>query len=241
MGLFSRRRKTDEADAAEVTADHGADEATDAPDAPTPDGRGPWDVTDVPELGQRVDLGALRVPARPGLKLRMEMEKRTRHVVATSVSISGSALQLQAFAAPRSGGLWADLRPEIIASVEKQGGTADEVDGPFGREILARLPVTSEDGRTGHRAARFIGADGPRWFLRGVLSGKAAIDPDAAEELEGIFADVVVDRGIEARPPRDVLHLRVPGKATEETATDETPTTTSFDPLTRGPEITEVR
>src|SRR5690625_7849163 len=94
------------------------------------------------------------------------MEKRTQQIVAASVSAAGSALQLQAVAAPRSGGLWDELRPEIAASVEKQGGTADEVDGPFGREILARLPVTTQDGRMGHRPARFIGVDGPRWFLR---------------------------------------------------------------------------
>ncbi|PYG02041.1 Protein of unknown function [Georgenia satyanarayanai] len=240
MGLFSRRRKDDEAAPAETDAQTDDAPAEDEAAAAAPTGRGPWDVADVPELGQRLDLGALRVPARPGLKLRMEMDKRTRQVVATSLSVSGSALQLQAFAAPRSGGLWADLRPEIVASVEKQGGTADEVAGPFGREILARLPVTSQDGRMGHRPARFIGADGPRWFLRGVLSGRAAVDPDAATELEDLFADVVVVRGQEARPPRDVLVLRVPGKANEEATAEETPTT-SFDPLARGPEITEIR
>ncbi len=233
MGLFSRRRKEDqEPEAVEPTA-----EATEERVRPE---RGPWDVADEPELGQRLDLGALRVPARPGLKVRMELEKRTRQVVAVSLSVSGSALQVQAFAAPRSGGLWEDLRPEISASVEKQGGSADEVDGPFGREILARLPVTTQDGRMGHRPARFIGVDGSRWFLRGVLSGRAAIDPDAAKELEDLFADVVVVRGQEARPPRDVLTLQMPGKAVAAEA-PEAAESTSFDPLTRGPEITETR
>lgn len=237
MGLFSRRRKADQ-EPAEVATAPAAEE--DAPERPE---RGPWDVAHEPELGQRLDLGALRVPARPGLKVRMELEKRTRQIVAVSLSVSGSALQVQAFAAPRSGGLWEDLRPEIAASVEKQGGTADEVDGPFGREILARLPVTTQDGRMGHRPARFLGVDGSRWFLRGVLSGRAAIDPDAAKELEELFADVVVVRGQEARPPRDVLILQMPGKAAAaETEAAEAPAeTTSFDPLSRGPEITEIR
>ncbi|WP_324650916.1 DUF3710 domain-containing protein [Georgenia sp. H159] len=231
MALFSRRR------AAEPDEPGTTDPE---PAAPEPaQEHGPWDVADVPELGQRLDLGALRVPARPGLKVRMELEKRTRQVVAASVSISGSALQVQAFAAPRSGGLWEELRPEIVASVTKQGGTADEVDGPFGREILARLPVTTQDGRMGHRPARFIGVDGPRWFLRGVLSGKAAIDPDAAKELEDLFADVVVVRGQEARPPRDVLALQMPGKAGPAEAQEAEGS--SLDPLTRGPEITEIR
>lgn len=235
MGLFSRRRK--EQDPAVEAA---AEDTQDEPIPAAPEGRGPWDVGDVPVLGQRLDLGALRVPARPGLKVRMEMDKRTRQVVAAGLTVSGSSLQVQAFAAPRSGGLWDELRPEIVASVEKQGGTADEVDGPFGREILARLPVTTQDGRMGHRPARFIGVDGPRWFLRGVLSGRAAVDPDAAAELEELFADTVVVRGQEARPPRDVLVLRMPGKAAAAATAEETPTT-SFDPLERGPEITEIR
>jgi len=232
MGLF-RRRKARHEEQETVEAVQEVEEPSARPD------RGPWDVADVPELGQRLDLGALRVPARPGLKVRMELDKRTRQIVAASVSVSGSALQIQAFAAPRSGGLWDELRPEIAASVEKQGGTADDVDGPFGREILARLPVTTQDGRMGHRPARFIGVDGSRWFLRGVLSGRAAIDPDAAKELEDLFADVVVVRGEEARPPRDVLMLRMPGKAAAPEA--EAAESTSFDPLARGPEITETR
>jgi len=233
MRLFSRRKaKQEQPEPAEVPEAEAAEE----PERPE---RGPWDVSHVPEVAGRLDLGALRIPARPGLKVRMELEKRTRQIVAASVSVSGSALQVQAFAAPRSGGLWEELRPEIVASVEKQGGTADEVDGPFGREVLARLPVTTQDGRMGHRPARFIGADGPRWFLRGVLSGRAAIDPDAAKELEDLFADVVVVRGQEARPPRDVLTLTMPGKAA---AAAEAPgEAQSFDPLERGPEITETR
>src|SRR5699024_7111468 len=100
-----------------------------------------------------------------------------------------------------------------------------------------RLPVTSQDGRMGHRPARFIGVDGPRWFLRGVLSGRAAIDPDAAQELEELLADVVVVRGQEARPPRDVLTLQMPGKAGAQAEEQEQETPgTSFDPLARGPE-----
>jgi len=236
MRLFSRRRRKQEEP---ETTPEVAPEPEPARERPE---RGPWDVADEPEVGQRLDLGALRVPARPGLKVRMELEKRTRQIVGVSVSVSGSALQLQAFAAPRSGGLWDELRPEIVASVEKQGGSADEVDGPFGRELLARLPVTTQDGRMGHRPARFIGVDGSRWFLRGVLSGQAAIDPDAAKPLEELFADVVVVRGQEARPPRDVLTLQMPGRPAGATPPpQETPPGTSFDPLTRGPEITEIR
>ena len=104
------------------------------------------------------------------------------------------------------------------------------------------MPVRTPEGRTGHRPARFIGADGPRWFLRGVITGKAAVEPAAAERLEQVFAQTVVVRGTEARPPRDLLPLRLPGAAPVigTVAPDERPEP-DFDPLTRGPEITEIR
>lgn len=242
MALFSRRRKRAAAAQTPVT-DVSVEETDDAAPTPAPTGRGPWDESELPELGARIDLGALRVPTRQGLKLRMEVEKRTGNVTATSLTLGSSALQVQAFAAPRSLGLWDELRPEIAASVEKQGGTADEVDGPFGRELLARLPVTTPEGAPGHRPARFIGVDGPRWFLRGVVSGRAAIDPDAAQEIEDVFADVVVVRGSEARAPRDVLTLTLPTqpRPADEAEPGKESAEPGFDPLRRGPEITEIR
>lgn len=224
-------------ESAATTDDAGTDDVVDGATQPT--GRGPWDLDDVPELGRRIDLGALRIPGRPGMGLRMEVEKSTQRVTAASVQLSGSILQLQAFAAPRSEGIWDEIRAEIKESVIKQGGSADEIPGPFGRELLARLPTRTPEGRTGHRPARFIGHDGPRWFLRGVLTGKAAVDPEAAKELEDVFADVVVVRGTDPRPPRDLLALTLPDRRGSAPSAPEPGT--ALDPLHRGPEITEVR
>jgi Protein of unknown function (DUF3710) len=237
MSLFRRRRRdtpADVGDAADEPTQDGA-EAADRADA-----RGPHDVDDVPGLGTRLDLGALRVPARAGMQLRLEVEKKTRNVVAVTLGLNNSAMQLQVFAAPRTLGIWDELREEISASVGKQGGTAEEVDGPFGTELLARLPVKTPEGGTGHRPARFVGVDGPRWFLRAVLTGRAAVDAEAAAELEAVLADVVVVRGAEARAPRDVLLLHAPGAGTAAPAApvEDEP---DLDPLRRGPEITEVR
>lgn len=208
-----------------------------AGDEPGRTGRGPWDSADVPEPGTRIDLGALWLPARDGMELRMELEQESQRVTAAAIALHGSNLQVQVFAAPRREGIWDEIRTEIAASVTKQGGTVDDLPGPFGRELLARLPVRTPEGRTAHRPARFLGHDGPRWFLRGVLTGQAAVDPVAAEELEGVFADVVVVRGGEPRAPRDLLELRLPGQ----TATLTPAPGPSDEILTRGPEITEVR
>lgn len=213
------------------------------------EGVGPWDVSDVPEIGKRIDLGALRIPGVHGMELRMEVDQKTGRVTGTGLSVDGSALQVQAFAAPRTDGIWDEIRAEIAESIVKQGGSVDDVPGPFGRELLARLPARTPDGRTGHRPARFIGHDGPRWFLRGVISGQAAVDVEAAATLEQIFGQIVVVRGDDARPPRDLLTLTLPAgaptaapdaDASAEEPAAPSPTEPEFDPLTRGPEITEI-
>jgi hypothetical protein len=203
---------------------------------------GPWDVEDdVPELA-RVDLGAVLVPGIQGMELRMEVDQNTGVITGVSVSLDESVLQVQAFAAPRTEGIWDEIRTEIAQSITQQGGTVDDLPGPFGRELLARIPVRTPEGRTGHRPARFIGADGTRWFLRGVITGKAAVDPAAAERLEHVFAETVVVRGTDARPPRDLLALHLPAGAPGTAAPQpEIRPEPDFDPLTRGPEITEIR
>jgi hypothetical protein len=253
MGLFSRRRP-DDADAPAGSPDPAPGER------PEPDGntaaevagaaegmaggegrrrdRGPWDLSEVPELGARLDLGALRIPGLPGMQLRMEMDQKGARAVAANLGYEGSALQVQAFAAPRTYGIWDELRGELASSLTRQGGTADEVPGPFGPELLARLPVRTAEGRTGHRPARFIGVDGPRWFVRGVLTGRAAVEPEAAAALEGVFAEIVVVRGDEARAPRDLLPLHLPGRAPAAPDVVDQP---ELQVPKRGPEITETR
>ncbi len=220
----------------EAGADPAGGTATSADEAGP---QGPWDIADAPEDAELIDLGAVHVPKRPGLQVRMELDKKTRRVVAVNLALDGSSLQVQAFAAPRSEGLWEELRTEIAESIRKQGGSAEERTGTFGTELLARLPVRMPDGRSGTRPARFLGVDGPRWFLRGVLTGKATVEEQAAEVMESIFAGVVVDRGSEPRPPRELLTLRVPGQpAAPQAPTQQRPT---IQVPRRGPEITEVR
>ena len=229
MSVFRRAKQSEDDPAVDDTLGAGARSGSTRE-------RGPWDVSEVPERGRRADLGALWLPGRDGMQLRMEVEKSSQIVTAAAVSLEGSALQLQVFAAPRTEGIWDDIRAEIAESVVKQGGSVDDLPGPFGRELLARLPVRTTEGRTGHRPARFIGHDGPRWFLRGVLTGRAAIDPADAVALEDIFADAVVVRGSEPRVPRELLPLTVPGSRTVEPVVDPA----LPDPLRRGPEITEI-
>jgi hypothetical protein len=233
----------DESDpAAEAARDTPDDRGTGSDDGS--DRQGPWDVSEVETSEGYVDLGGLWLPGRDGMELRLEVEEETSRVIAATVQLGGSAVQLQAFAAPRREGIWDEIRKEIASSVTRQGGTADEVPGTFGRELLARVPSRSPDGRTAHQPARFAGIDGPRWFLRAVFHGEAAYEAEKATELESLVREVVVVRGTEAMAPRELLTLRLPDGAIEGANQDgadaEDDGRDPLQPFERGPEITEV-
>ena len=202
---------------------------------------GPWDVSEVddPAVG-RVSLGALWIPGRPGLEVRVEADQNTGAVIAVVLVLGSSAVQVQPFAAPRSEGIWSDVRAEIRAGITRDGGTADDVDGPFGPELRTNVPTKRPDGAAATQRARFIGVDGPRWFLRGVLTGDAAVDDDAAAELLDVFRDVVVVRGGDAMAPREPIPLRLPAQLTGEDGEAEEPADDPLSPFKRGPEITEI-
>lgn len=170
---------------------------------------GPLDESEAGAVKPSVDLGSLRIEPKRGMQLRLEVEKTTNRVVAVTLEYDESTLQLQPFAAPRSSGLWHGIRAQIAAQIAAQGGKVVEQEGPFGMEVAAVVPVQMGD-KFGNRAVRFVGIDGPRWFLRGVIGGKAAIDPDAAATVHAMLRSVVVVRGSTPMPPRELLPLRVP-------------------------------
>ena len=193
-----------------------AEEATES--EPTPKSapadrelKGPFDVAEVSGVRPYVDLGGVKILPRADLHLRLEVEEQSKRVVAVGLEYHGSTLQVQPFAAPRSSGLWHEIRGQIMDQLASQGARAKAVTGPFGPEIFAEIPVTIE-GEQGMRLARFIGVDGPRWFLRGVIAGKGATDREAAEEIEELFRSIVVVRGTTPMPPRDLIPLQMPAQ-----------------------------
>lgn len=174
---------------------------------------GPFDDSEANPVRPYIDLGGIKILPREGLNLRLEVEEQTKRIVAVGLDYAESTLQVQPFAAPRSSGLWDETREQIREQVRTQGGRVEEREGPLGHELLAEVPVSAADGSTGKRLARFIGVDGPRWFLRGVISGKAAVDAEAAAKIEELFRSVVVVRGTTPMPPRDLIPLHVPASA----------------------------
>ncbi|MFP7760558.1 DUF3710 domain-containing protein [Marisediminicola sp. LYQ134] len=179
---------------------------------------GPFDESEANAVRPYVDLGGIKVLPREGLHLRLEVEEGSKRVVAVALDIAESTLQLQPFAAPRSTGLWHEIRQQISDQILKQGGKTKLTVGAFGPELLAEIPAVASGGDGSTRLARFVGVDGPRWFLRGVIAGKALSDPRAAEEIEDLFRSIVVVRGTTPMPPRDLIPLQMPKTASGQQA-----------------------
>jgi Protein of unknown function (DUF3710) len=170
---------------------------------------GPYDIRDRPDDGvARVDLGALLVPTTGGFELRLDLAEN-QQVMSVTLANSSGHMQLGVFAAPRSQGIWDELRDEITESVQSQGGNVKvHGDGAFGIELIGTLKV---DGRA--TPVRFIGIDGPRWFLRAMLVGSVANDAAKARPLEAVLRNIVVVRGSDPLPVREQVPLRLPADA----------------------------
>lgn len=175
---------------------------------------GPYDVDELPDDGmERVDLGSLLLTPEEGRELRLQVDERTGEVQSVLLAGEDGALELRAFAAPRNGDLWGDVRPQIAADMAQRGGVASEREGRFGTELVCQMTVQLEDGSSGTQPSRIIGINGPRWMLRATLLGRPAVDPDQAGDWEESIARVAVRRGEGAMPVGDVLPVVLPESA----------------------------
>lgn len=237
-----RRRRSEDADRDEFDYDE--------PEQPAGDPRaedGPWDAEEPFPAFERVDLGSLQVPIGPEHEIQLVMAEQ--HGAWVTIRYRESEVQIQAFAAARRGALWDDVRAEIAAEVNTAGGRSQETEGSFGIELMAQVPTEPGQGPAelgGMRLVRFVGVDGPRWFVRGLFTGPAADGGDQAELLEEVLRNVVVVRGEHPVPPREILELRLPPEARqalEEQADAEQENRFGGDlnPFERGPEFTETR
>ena len=229
--IFRRKGKNDDAETTggffgdeEGTAERELGEEAE-PSAPVGRSAGPFDSTEVDpetlEAEDRIDLGALVITGLPGMELRLQVDEQSGDVQAILLVLEDSALELRAFAAPKTTGIWSEVRQEIAAEATRMGGTASETEGPFGTELVLVVPVEDPDGQIFSQTSRVIGVDGPRWLLRATVLGRAAVEPEAAPPMEQSLRNVVVVRGPEPMAPRESLALRLPEGAqpgTEEEA-----------------------
>ena len=175
---------------------------------------GPFDADEVPDDGvARVDLGSMLVAPVQGSELRLQVDERTQQVQSVLLAGAEGALELRAFAAPRHGDLWSEIRPQLAADMARRGGTATEREGRFGPELVCQLTVKTPDGRTGQQPSRIVGINGSRWMLRATFLGKPAVDDETATSWEDALTQIAVRRGDEAMPVGDALPLTLPDEA----------------------------
>ena len=124
MGLFGFGKKKREREEAEAKAENREDEAavdTEETAAPTDvadtyEGRGesygPWDVDDenVPDYDEYLDMGSCYLPYLAGLQLRIKANRSTQEILGATISYRASSLEIEAFAAPKTIGLWDDVQ-----------------------------------------------------------------------------------------------------------------------------------
>lgn len=205
--MFRRKKSAaDEAEAAE-------------PEVETPSGpraNGPWDASEVQiedDDPNRVDLGSLLLTPQEGLDLQLQVDEASGQVIAVILAGETGAVELRAFAAPRNGDIWDDVRRHVSAEVARMGGTATEVEGAYGTEVQVSLTVTREDGQRVQQASKVIGIPGPRWLLRATLFGRPAVEYVEDGDVETALRDIVVVRGGTPVPPGDPLPLTMPPNA----------------------------
>lgn len=204
------RKKDREADEAEqVEVDVPADAPVD------PRHSGPWDSTEKSPGDDEsyLDLGALLVRGQESFTFQLPAEGEDGELGSVVLVSDDSALELRAFAATRSGGLWDEVRADLAEEVTRLGGESTFAEGPFGPELHVAVPATSPDGEDGLQPSRIIGVEGPRWLLRATVLGAAALDLADDGLLMGALRDVIVVRGAEPRIPREPLLLTLPENA----------------------------
>jgi uncharacterized protein DUF3710 len=185
---------------------HGAQSATESI-VDGGSGFGPYDADEAPDDGWiRLDLGSLRLPMPDGAQLQVEVD-RSGPVRAVHLITGIGQFTITAFAAPRSGGLWREVAPELVARLRADGGRVGRVTGEWGDEIEA----VTEQG-----VLRFLAVDGPRWMLRGVAVGTAEHSEARISLLRDLVRHTVVVRGSEALPVRSPLPLQLPGPLGEQ-------------------------
>ena len=240
--MFGRKKKQTAQDAAPEQQEPVPEQQEPVPEpagAAPEQPRGPLDVSRIESRDGYLDLGSVLVRPRPGLGVRLELDEKTQRPRAVALDLGDGSVQVQAFAAPRSEGLWDEVRRELVQSLRDTDGAEPTVEeGPFGLQVVTRFPATASDGTRGFRLARFVGIDGPRWFVRAVFTGTAAVAAESAAALDEVVRELVVVRGDQPMPPRDLLPLTVPEGAVRTPA--PAPEPAAAPPPRRGPEITEI-
>jgi len=175
---------------------------------------GPFDINEVDldaDDVQRLDFGSLVVTPFDGMQLQMQVNQD--EVQSLLVVDGKSSIEIVLFAAPLRSSMLANTRAEMQAATKEAGGTMKLAEGPLGTEIRRSMPG-ERDGKRTNQASRTWLAQGPRWLLRGTVTGQAAltdsVDEGEAQLLFEFFCNLVVRRGERPLVPGTLIALEVP-------------------------------
>ena len=108
-----------------------------------------------------------------GIELRIKAARANKAVLGATITY-GTKLEVEAFAAPKTLGLWDDVRADLLDS---KSDVAKEVPGVFGTEPFCR----SRSGRQRWtKLARWTGPDDAAWHF---LRQASRTDPDDEETV----------------------------------------------------------
>jgi len=193
--------------------DHGTDDTSAETVAEEQEATGPQDADDLPAEHGRVDLGSLLVGPVEGRELRMQVDEASGQVQSVVVAGEDGALEMRAFAAPRQGDLWSEVRPQIAADMQRRGGRVEEREGRWGTELVCQLTVDRPDGAgQAVQPSRIVGVNGPRWLLRATFLGRPAMELEGTD-WDDVLTRVAVRRGAHALPVGEALPLVLPDSA----------------------------
>ncbi|HJQ47762.1 MAG TPA: DUF3710 domain-containing protein [Amycolatopsis sp.] len=214
MGIFGRKRRPAPEPRRGRHAAPEPDEIDDVGDELEEPGPiitdGPFDLADAPaDQVPRIDLGSVRVPVPDGSQVQVEMDPSAGGVRAVHVVTPQGQVTVSAYAAPRSGGLWREVGEELTEQLRADGAKVSTGDGEWGFELSALI---------GDVALRFVGVDGPRWMLRGVIAGPQSESAQAPDVLREIVRDTIVVRGDSPMPVRTPLPITLPDAVAEHIA-----------------------
>jgi hypothetical protein len=204
---------------------------------------GPWDESDPDapsedlDPGRTLNFGALRLHVPEGIEVQVQADQDSGRITQLSLRDGDSGMQLQPYASRKTGGMWPEVVDSLKSSINSSGGLVETAQGQVGVEVVAQIQAAGEGGAL--QPARFVGVDGPRWFLRAVFMGKAARDQQAATRLTEIFASAMVSRGGSAMAPGAPLVMNLPASTNTDNALPVS--APNLNPFARGPEITETR
>ncbi len=140
--IFSRRRGRagrHARDTGRGKHERGLDDGLDDLDEGEPEPElpefGPYDSSAVPNDGvDRLDLGSLRVPTLKDVEIRLQASPEG--LIRQVMLVHGrDLLELSAYAAPRSEGIWDETRADLRASMVSGGVRLEEVEGDYGPEL----------------------------------------------------------------------------------------------------------